>query len=83
MAAQRDRGQGRERERTVLLSNPPVKNALVIFGLLAGSTFVGVWAAVEVTNSLGTAATWLWLGIGLSVVYLLNDIANGVKDLVD
>ncbi|WP_241431942.1 hypothetical protein [Natrialba chahannaoensis] len=63
--------------------NPPIKNILVVVGLFLGSTFFGVWAALEFTNEWGTAVTWIWIGIGLSVLYLLNDIANTVKDLAN
>ena len=62
-------------------SNPPIKNALVVAAAIFSSTFIGVWGFIEVTDSLGTVATWIWIGIGLAAVYLLYDIANSVKEL--
>ncbi|OIB56078.1 hypothetical protein [Natrialba sp. SSL1] len=83
MAAQQVPERDQSPDETALLGNPPIKNALVVTSLLFGSLLVGGWAALEFTNELGTAVTWLWIGIGLSVLYLLNDIANTVKDLVN
>ncbi|WP_247002300.1 Mn2+/Fe2+ transporter [Halosolutus gelatinilyticus] len=62
-------------------SNPPVKNILVVSAIILVSAFVGLWGAIEFTNSLGTVTTWMQIGIGLAAVYLLYDIANSVKEL--
>ena len=62
-------------------SNPPIKNVLVATVAIFGSTLIGVWGFIQVTDSLGTVATWIWIVIGLTVVYLLYDIANSVKEL--
>lgn len=62
-------------------SNPPLKNFLMKSTIILSTTLVGFWGAVVVTDSLGTATTWTWTGIGLSVIYLLYDIANSVKEL--
>ncbi|WP_137288856.1 Mn2+/Fe2+ transporter [Natronorubrum halophilum] len=61
-------------------SNPPIKNIWVVSAIILSTALVGFWSAVE-TDSQGIVATWIWTGIGLSVVYLLYDIANSVKEL--
>lgn len=61
-------------------SNSPVKNVMVVTAVVLASTFVGIWSSF-LTDNLGTAVTWIWIGIGFSAVYLLYDIANSIKQL--
>ncbi|ELY79319.1 hypothetical protein [Natrinema pallidum] len=61
-------------------SNPPIKNVLVVSAIILSTAFVGVWAAAD-RASQGPITTWIWTGMGFSVIYLLYDIANSVKEL--
>ncbi|MFA9428117.1 Mn2+/Fe2+ transporter [Natronorubrum sp. A-ect3] len=67
-------------QQEIALSNPPIKNVLVVSAIVLVATVVGSWG-VSATDSLGTVVTWIWIGIGLAALYLLYDIANSVKEL--
>ncbi|APX98213.1 Mn2+/Fe2+ transporter [Natronorubrum daqingense] len=64
-------------QKEAQLSNPPIKNVLVVSGILWGAIVVG-YLGGQATRSV---TTWLWVGIGIGVLYLLYDIANSVKEL--
>ncbi|WP_276254404.1 Mn2+/Fe2+ transporter [Halomontanus rarus] len=61
-------------------SNSAVKNVMVVTAVVLASTFIGIWSSF-LTDNLGAVVTWIWIGLGLSAVYLLYDIANSVKQL--
>ncbi|ELY93565.1 hypothetical protein C482_19244 [Natrialba chahannaoensis JCM 10990] len=51
----------------------------VILGLSIGIGVFGVW----LTSDLTVVLTWFWIGIGLSIVYLLYNISQGVHQLMN
>ena len=64
-------------QKEIQLSNPPIKNVLVVSGIIWGSIVVGYIGG----QATGSVTTWLWIGIGIGALYLLYDIANSVKEL--
>lgn len=51
---------------------------IVVVLLLVTFTGIGLWVGL-VTESLGPVRTWFWMGIGVSVTYLLYNVALGVR----
>ena len=52
--------------------------AMILIGL---PTIIGLWLAMSVTDDVGTALTWFWIGVALAGVYLLVSIANSIATL--
>ncbi|WP_247730173.1 hypothetical protein [Halovivax limisalsi] len=49
--------------------------------ILVLAIFFGFFVAVFVTNDLGPILQWFWIGIAVTVVYLLAALANAVERL--
>ncbi len=58
-----------------------VRTTTVVVATVLFTTSIGIWAGPVNTNDLGTAVTWVWLGIGFAALYLLYRIAISVEML--
>ncbi|MDJ1433907.1 Mn2+/Fe2+ transporter [Halostagnicola sp. A-GB9-2] len=58
-----------------------VRTTTVVVATILFTTSIGIWAGIVNMNDLGTAVTWVWLGIGFAALYLLYRIAISVEML--
>lgn len=61
-------------------NNPATTNALILGMILVPTLGIGFLGMVLVEDP-GVMVTWFWIGIALSIVFLLNQLALNVKKL--
>ncbi|WP_436347241.1 Mn2+/Fe2+ transporter [Natronorubrum sp. FCH18a] len=65
-----------------MLSEGDFSDDVVVGGVLVTFAAIGLIGTGQTANG-GVAVTWLWLGIGLSVTYLLYRLVATLERLVE